>query len=38
MNQQKSPNKAPSKDAIIRELWTRGLLEYKMHSVQKEMY
>lgn len=30
--------KKPSKEAIIRELWSRGLLEYKMHSVQKEMY
>ena len=28
----------PSKEAVIRELWSRGLLEYKMHAVQKEMY
>lgn len=27
-----------SKQAVIRELWSRGLLEYKMHSIQKEMY
>lgn len=30
--------KKPSKEAIIRECWMRGLLEYKMHIVQKEMY
>jgi len=38
MNADKKQDKKPSKEAVIRELWSRGLLEYKMHSVQREMY
>jgi hypothetical protein len=38
MSQPTIGHKKPSKEAIIRELWSRGLLEYKMHAVQKDMY